>query len=236
VKRRLPSVRPVSQGGLIGVESKGLSSHVLLVQTGIGPDKARLIAQQILGAGSWDVVVSSGFAGGLHSSCPIGSLVIGSEVVWASSAGWLIETERHRIPCHPDWVTRALNVPVIGPNPLRSGKFVTLDRVLTRAAQKQILAIQTGAVAVDMESGAIGQVARKHGVPFLIVRAISDGIHEDLPIDFNVLLRTPGWVGGVKQVLCAARGWREFWRLYRDSKRAGLQLSMFFERFFATVP
>jgi adenosylhomocysteine nucleosidase len=87
-----------------------------------------------------------------------------------------------------------------------------------------------------MESGAIGQVAQQHGFPFLIVRAISDGVNEDLPVDFNMFLKPSGWVGGVRQVLSTPRCWKGIWRLYRHSKLAGLQLSRFYEKFFATVP
>jgi adenosylhomocysteine nucleosidase len=165
----------------------------LLIQTGIGPAKARSITRQILESESWDVVISTGFAGALNSS-PIGSLVIGNEVMLGQSADLLADSDPQRIVCHPDWVNTSLNIKLMGPYPLQGGRFVTMDRVLTHASQKHILGKRTGAVAVDMESGAIGQVAQQHGLPFLIVRAISDGVNEDLPVDFNVFLRPFGWL------------------------------------------
>ncbi|MEO8327929.1 MAG: hypothetical protein ABI618_18925, partial [Nitrospirota bacterium] len=76
---------------------------------------------------------------------------------------------------------------------------------------------------------------KHHGLPFLIVRAISDGIDEDLPVDFNMFLKPFGWVGGVALVLSTPRCWKGLFRLYRNSKQAGIQLSKFFELFFAVV-
>jgi adenosylhomocysteine nucleosidase len=216
------------------LESEHKSSHVLLIRTGIGPDKARLITQQILEGGSWDVVISTGFAGALNSFS-IGSLVIGREVLLGKFSDLLSDSNPQRIVCHHDWVNAALNMQRMDLFPLYGGGYVAMDRVLTYASQKQILGSRTGAVAVDMESGAIGQVAQQYGFPFLVVRAISDGVNEDLPVDFNLFLKPFGWVGGVKQVLSDPLCCMGFWRLYRNSKQAGLQLSKFFEKFFASV-
>lgn len=235
VGRVLPRVRSVSRRGHSGLESQALSTHVLLIQTGIGPDQARSATQQILESESWDVIISTGFAGALNSS-PIGSLVIGQEVLLGQPADLLSDSDPQRIVCHPDWIKASLSIQLMDAYPLQCGRFVTTDRVLTQASQKQILGKRTGAVAIDMESGAIGQVAQQHGLPFLIVRAISDGVNEDLPVDFNLFLKPFGWVGGVRYVLSTPRCWKGLFRLYRNSKQAGLQLSRFFEKFFATVP
>ncbi|MDH4192555.1 MAG: hypothetical protein OEV70_00165 [Nitrospirota bacterium] len=234
VGRILSRVPSVSRRGPAGLESQVMSSHVLLIQTGIGPEKARSITRKVLESESWDVVISTGFAGALNHS-PIGSLVIGQEVLLGQYADLLSDSEPQRIACHPEWVHTSLNIKLTGPYPLQGGRFVTMDRVLTQASQKQILGKRTGAVAVDMESGAIGQVAQQYGIPFLIVRAISDGVNEDLPVDFNLFLKPSGWVGGVRQVLSTPQCWKGFWRLYRNSMQAGLQLSRFFEKFFATL-
>ena len=47
--------------------------------------------------------------------------------------------------------------------------------------QKMELFHKTGAVAVDMESDAIGQAANTAGVPFLIIRAIVDPQSTSIP-------------------------------------------------------
>ncbi len=123
----------------------------------------------------------------------------------------------------------------MGQVPLRTGKFVSVDRVLINSGEKRQLHIETGAVGVDMESAAIGEVAQEHGVPFLIVRAISDGAHDDLPVDFNLFLQPSGWVSGIMQIITTPASWKGFVDLYRHSKQAALQLTQFFEGFFSGV-
>ncbi len=204
------------------------------MKTGIGPDKAGTVTRQILESEAWDVVISTGFAGALNSS-PIGSLVIGQEVLSGKSTEMLSVSALQRIVCHPEWVKAALRVSMGDRCLLQCGRFVTTDRVLTQASQKRMLGERTGAMAVDMESGAIGEVAKQYGFPFLVVRAISDDINDDLPVDFNKFLKPFGWVGGVGQVLSSPRVWKGFFRLYRNSRQAGIQLSVFFEKFFPIV-
>ena len=113
--------------------------------------------------------------------------------------------------------------------------FVSVDRVLTNTGEKRQLHVDTGAIGVDMESAAIGEVAQEHGVPFLIVRAISDGAHDDLPVDFNLFLRPSGWVSGIMYIMTTPTSWKGFLDLYRHSKQASLQLTKFFEGFFSVV-
>jgi len=107
--------------------------------------------------------------------------------------------------------------------------------VLTHSVDKHKLRASTGAVGVDMESAAIGEIAQGHGLPFLIIRAISDGVNEDLPVDFNLFLKPLGWVSGVMHLMTTPSSWKGFLDLYRHSKHASLQLTRFFKEFFSAV-
>ena len=80
---------------------------------------------------------------------------------------------------------------------VRNGPVVSLPTVVCRAVEKQNLSRLTGAVALDMESAAIGQVAQSQGVPFAVVRTVSDVAGEDLPLDFNAFLKPWGWMRGI---------------------------------------
>ncbi len=179
-------------------------------------------------------MISTGFAGALDTG-PIGSVLIGKEVFWEPSSTSHGSFTPQRIVCHPDWVQSALSLSWIGQEPLRTGRFLTVDRVLTHSVAKHRLKGSTGAVGVDMESAAIGEVAQGHGLSFLIVRAISDGVNEDLPVDFNLFLKPSGWFSGVMHIMTTPRSWKGFLALYRHSKQATLQLTRFFEEFFSAV-
>ena len=234
VARALRFPHPVSHYDHRALASNDHGLNILLIQSGIGPDKARKSAQQLLDGATWDVMISTGFAGALDTG-PIGSVLIGKEVFWGPSTTSHVSLTPQRIACHPDWVQSALSLSWMGQEPLRTGRFVTVDRVLTHSVDKHKLKTSTGAVGVDMESAAIGEVAQGHGLSFLIVRAISDGVNEDLPVDFNLFLKPSGWFSGVMHIMTTPTSWKGILDLYRHSKQASRQLTRFFEEFFSAV-
>ena len=207
------------------------SLKVLLIQSGMGPAKARKCVESILPDSPWDLILSTGFAGALDTR-PIGSVLIGDEVLREPSA---ISFHSQRITCHPDWVQLVLGFSWKEQGGIESGKFVSMDRVLTKSRDKQTLHASTGANGVDMESGIIGEVAQGFGIPFLIVRAISDGVNDDLPVDFNLFLKPSGWFSGVSRLLLTPKSWKGLFDLYKHSRDASCQLTRFFREFFRAV-
>ena len=199
------------------------------MQTGMGPQKAHRMATQFLQDGKWDLVVSTGFAGALQD-LPIGAVVLGKDVLEKD----LENHVRTSILCDVEWTTRLdkLNQSRF---PFSVGRYVAVPGVLTRSEEKQQMALATGAMAVDMESGAIGKVAQEIGIPFVIVRTISDGLQEDLPLDFNLFNTPGGWVRGLWPCLWSPQAWKGLFRLYRQSREAAAQLTNFFHLFFAGV-
>ena len=120
----------------------------------------------------------------------------------------------------------------------RAGAFPWARLALsTTPQQKQALFARTGAVAVDMESAAIAEVAASRGLPFVAVRAVLDPAARSLPqsavgaVDSSgrllvkdlvrALLRHPADLPGVLWLwsdLRLARG-----TLAMVARRAGLQ-------------
>ncbi len=62
-----------------------------------------------------------------------------------------------------------------------TGTLLAATEVIASRAAKEAAWHQTGAVAADMESGAVAQVAAWHRLPFAVLRAVCDPAGRDLP-------------------------------------------------------
>ena len=74
-----------------------------------------------------------------------------------------------------------LSAAVAGQHPVCSGRLLTCAAAIGSAAEKASAFRETAAIAVDMESLAVAQVAASHELPFIAVRAIVDTAADALP-------------------------------------------------------
>jgi adenosylhomocysteine nucleosidase len=72
------------------------------------------------------------------------------------------------------------------------GEISSSDHVVVTAEEKRRLREKTGAIAAEMEAGAVKKTADRWGVPFYCVRAVSDTAQEDMPLDFNLYRDSAG--------------------------------------------
>lgn len=112
-------------------------------------------------------IMSFGLAGALDPALKAGDTCIGSTV----------ETVQGRLATDPQWLAAicaklpdAKPVPVLG-----------TDTAVTSAAAKRDHFARSGCRIVDMESHVAGRVAEKLGLPFAVLRVISDSARSDLP-------------------------------------------------------
>src|SRR5690349_11041440 len=126
-------------------------------------------------------VLSFGLGGGLAPGLRSGDLVIASHV---ANFGASLETDR-------DWHARIVSA-IEGKQSVHRGQLAGRDFVLARAADKAALHRESGALAVDMESHVAGDYARRHGLPFAVIRAVSDPAHRNLPAIATDALRPDG--------------------------------------------
>ena len=115
--------------------------------------------------------------------------------------------------------------------PERVGRFVSTDRIIGRASEKVEFAQRAQAIGLDMESWALAGEAQRAHVPFVIIRAVSDLVDEDLPLDFNLFLKPAGWLKGLTTIMAAPSCLLGLGRLRRQSKAAGEALRDCFYRY-----
>jgi adenosylhomocysteine nucleosidase len=147
------------------------------------------------------ILVSAGLCGGLAPSISRRDLVVPEAVLEGN--------ERHL-------VAERL------PGREARGALVTVAAIVATPEEKARLYLETGALAVDMESAPILAAARRRGWGALVVRAVSDDAQEALPAALLDAVDAGGRVR-VARALVALTGWG-FWRalaLRRDTD-AGL--------------
>ena len=76
--------------------------------------------------------------------------------------------------------------------PHRVCRLLTVGRLVSCPREKARLAAETGCAGVDMESAAAAEAAAAAGVPFVAVRAVSDGPADPLPAELAVLVDDTG--------------------------------------------
>jgi adenosylhomocysteine nucleosidase len=110
-----------------------------------------------------EALISFGLAGGLDPTLRPGALIVPSEVIVGDA----------RRPTDPDLSLRlggATGCAIVGAN-----------AIVASIEEKRCLYDQTSAVAIDLESGAVANIAAEYGLPFAVLRAICDPAQRALP-------------------------------------------------------
>lgn len=205
-------------------------AEVGVVLTGAGPKQAHLEAAKVLGSDpdSINLCVSSGLAGALKSDYQIGQVL----------AARSVRTESD------------LTDP--GSNPLESSapllsfaaecgmtvveQFYSAVRVVGRSEEKRYLGEHSD--AVEMESFEVLLESAAYGIPAIAIRAISDTVDEDLPLDMNRIFTDEGQVSIPRvlgQVALHPASVPDLVRLGQNSKIAAESLARFLDKYITTV-
>jgi adenosylhomocysteine nucleosidase len=145
------------------------AGSLALAVTGVGPQRARDGARGLLAAGA-EALVSFGFAAGLAPGLPAGTVLLPRRVLAADGRASAVDAGlRAQLV---EWLTACK---------VDDGMLAEVHVPLWEPAAKHALHLRSGAVAADMESAAIAQVAEDQHVPFVVVRAIVDGASRAIP-------------------------------------------------------
>jgi adenosylhomocysteine nucleosidase len=205
------------------VQFEALELH--LIRTGIGYERAQLATEAVLFALAPQAIISTGYAGGLGPE-GVGALLLGSQ-----AEDWTSERPPLVIPAHQALMAAACRAARDAGVGWSRGPIITVARVVWRGREKQALADVSGGLGVDMESAAVARVAAVGKIPFLAVRAVSDKVGDDLPMDFNVWLSRTGALRGIIEVLRSPLVLRGLYRMKCHADEADQTLRRFFAKF-----
>ena len=108
-------------------------------------------------------LISFGLAGGLDPALPPGALVVPQGVLDLAGKRWATDAV----------LSARLGQP--------GGAMLAATGIIATRDAKHRAWTQSGACAVDLESGAVAAAASRHGLPFAVLRAVCDPAERDLP-------------------------------------------------------
>ena len=186
------SVRTVAgteyaQGMLEGVP-------VVVVRCGIGKVNAAVCAQALVDVFGVRAVINTGVAGSLDPRIEIGDLVVSTDAVEHDLD---VTPLGYRPGEHPDLhlvafkadeglraAVREAAAEAASDVHVFEGRVCSGDQFIGSAAAKERIVRTFGGMCCEMEGAAIAHVCHLNGVPFVVVRAISDKADDSGSVDY----------------------------------------------------
>ena len=148
---------------------------IKIVVTGIGKRNAENAVLSFFEQQTPILVLTCGFAGGLSPELDSGTIVYEEDP--DTKFGFALEK--------------------LGAKRIR---FFCASRMIITSSEKRALRQETGADAVEMESGHIRRLCNERNIPWITVRVISDTANEELPLDFNLFMNKSDRISYVRLV------------------------------------
>ena len=172
---------------------------VVVVRSGIGKVNAAVCTQILVDCYQVSGVINTGIAGSLKAEINIGDIVLSSDALQhdmdATGFGYPVgQIPQMDIFAFPgDGKLRRLAEEMCGlVNPdIRThvGRVVSGDQFISDRGVKERIARQFGGMCTEMEGAAIAQAAYLNGIPFVVIRAISDKADDSATVDYPAFER-----------------------------------------------
>lgn len=169
--------------------------EIVCCQCGIGKVNAAMSAQIMIDLYHPDVIVNSGIAGSLSKDIRIGDIVISDDCVQHDMDGtemgdppgqiWYNDEKRIDIPADKataDRLEKACDV--LDDTQILRGRIASGDSFIAAHDRRERIADMFGAIACEMEGGAVGQVCYRNEIPYAVLRCISDDFNMKEAMDY----------------------------------------------------
>lgn len=165
----------------------------VVVRCGVGKVNASVCAQILCSCFGVTHLVNTGIAGSLCADLDIGDLVVSQDVIHHDFDCCAVGYHRGQVPgmdvqAFPaDETLMGLafaSAEQANPGHTRIGRVASGDQFICNQALKDSIIENTQAICTEMEGAAIGQVAYRNRIPFVILRAISDKADHSAEMDY----------------------------------------------------
>ncbi len=179
-------------------EGKLEGLDAVVVQCGVGKVNAAMCAQILISVYDVTHIVNTGIAGSLCADLDIGDLVISRDAMYHDFDVTNFGYEAGRVPgmdvvAFPaDEMLQRLAfsaAEAVNPGHSKQGRIASGDQFICEKAQKARIIAVTQGLCTEMEGAAIAHTAYRNGIPFVIIRAISDKADDSAEMDYPTFER-----------------------------------------------
>ncbi len=196
LKAKLQNISCKTVAGMDFYEGILEGQSVVVVVCGVGKVNAALCTQALCDCFSVTHIVNTGIAGSLCAQLDIGDFVISRDAMYhdftcqglnpAYKVGQVPDLPVLSFPADETLRELALQAAeAVHPGHSRIGRVASGDQFVSDPHLKDAIIANTGALCTEMEGAAIAHAAWKNGIPFVVIRAISDkadgSAHMDYP-------------------------------------------------------
>ena len=194
LKEQMTEVQVHKKANMEFVRGVMEGKQVVVVRSGIGKVNAGICAQILVDDYRVDGIINTGIAGSLRAEINIGDIVISTDAVQhdmdAVAFGYPLgqiprmdvfsfEADKELAKLAEDCCHRVM--PQVG---IFHGRVASGDAFIASHERKTKIVNEFDAFCCEMEGAAIAQAAYLNGIPFLIIRAISDKADDSASMDY----------------------------------------------------
>ncbi len=193
LKAKMENISTREIAGSAYFEGNLEGTPAVVVQCGVGKVNAALCAQILCDVYGATHLINTGIAGSLCADLDIGDLVISLDAIyhdfdlhfWGRPIGQVPGMDVIAFPADEDLRDCAFAAAEEeNPGHTRKGRIASGDQFICSKEQKTKIIADTQAICAEMEGAAIAHTAYRNGVPFVIIRAISDKADDSAEMDY----------------------------------------------------
>lgn len=189
---QLQSPETETVSGVRFVKGEWCGKEVVVATSGVGKVFAALTAEAMILKYQPDCIINTGVAGALAPELHLLNVVIGVDVVQhdmdttpvGDPRGLLSGINKIELPADEELQTRFEKAAAELGIPTLRGRVASGDQFIADDEKRSDIRDTFGAACCEMEGASIGQVCYVNGVPFAVLRAISDGAADDAKMDY----------------------------------------------------
>lgn len=194
LKEHMENVEIKSKASMDFYKGTMSGKDVVVVRSGIGKVNAGICTQILVDEYDVDAVINTGIAGSLNADIDIGDIVLSTDTLQhdmdATGFGYepgvipRMETSTFAADKKLRQVAKECCERVNPDIHVFEGRVVSGDQFISDKETKNRIVKQFQGYCTEMEGAAIAQAAYLNGIPFLIIRAISDKADDSATEDY----------------------------------------------------